>query len=86
MQCSAESRTIQCTSLVRVQCSVTYLVIDAHPVEGDVDGVGGAVVVGLQEGLLVRPVPHHEVHYGPAIIIVQVLQHFSKGCGNTVVI
>lgn len=33
-------------------------------VQGDVDGVGGGVVVRTEEGLLVRTVADHEVHDG----------------------
>ncbi len=36
--------------------------VDAGVVEGNVDGVCGAVMVGPKKRLLVWPVPHHKVH------------------------
>ena len=40
------------------------LVVHPGVVKRDVDGVGGGVVVRPEEGLLVRAVPHDEVHDG----------------------
>ena len=50
-------------AVVAQEPAAAPLKVDPCMVERDVDGVRGAVVVGPEEGLLVRPVPHHEVHH-----------------------
>ena len=51
-------------AVVADESTAAALVVDTGMVERDVDGVGGCVVVGLQIGLLVGPVPNDEVHQG----------------------
>ncbi len=45
-------------------CVCVYLIVNALPVQGDVDGEGGGVVVRPQRRLLVRTVTHHKIHDG----------------------
>ncbi len=51
-------------AVVADEPAAAALIIDAGAVERDVDGVGRRVMVGSQEGLLVRTVSYHEVHDG----------------------
>lgn len=44
--------------------SPAHLVIDSWFVEGNIDGIGGGVMVWPKEGLLIRLVADHELHEG----------------------
>lgn len=50
-------------AVVADESAATALVVDAGMVERDVDGVGRCVVVRLQKGLFIRPIPDHKVHH-----------------------
>ena len=50
--------------LLKCFCWCVYLVVVVLPVQGDVDGEGGGVVMRPQIRLLIRAVTHHEVHDG----------------------
>ncbi len=52
-------------AVVPEEVAAAPLVVDAGVVHGDVDRVRGGVMMGSQVGLLVRPVPDHEVHDRP---------------------
>lgn len=47
-------------AVVAWEAAPSAFVVDAHAVEGQVDGVGRGVVVWPEGWLLVRTVPHHE--------------------------
>ena len=51
-------------TVVADELAAAALVVDVGVVQRDVDGVGGAVVMGPQEWLLVRAVSHDKVHEG----------------------
>ena len=51
-------------AVVANESAATTFIINSRAVEGDVDGVGGRVVVRPQERLLVGTVSNHEVHDG----------------------
>lgn len=51
-------------AVVANETATSAFIVNASPVESNVDGVGGRVVVRAQEGLLIWLVAHNEVHDG----------------------
>lgn len=51
-------------AVVADEVASAALIVDPDLVEGHVDSVGGAVVVRLEQGLLVRAIPDDKVHHG----------------------